>query len=172
MNARKRSLMGEILLNHPPSILWWTALALALVLVLMAFFAFGEYTRKEHVTGQIVLSQQSVKHYSPSTGTVLECLVEDGATVRRGDPLFRVAVDRVIQNRVDVQAAILQGIEARRNSLLTERQLLQRILGEEEATLRRRSRSLSEQLARRSMEQCRHYHRVRRQREAELITRP
>lgn len=145
---RARLGMGEILLNHPPTHWLWTLCAAALIAGVIAFVVLGEYTRKEHVSGQLVLSHQSVKQYAPSVGTIVERLVQDGAAIRQGDPLFRITVDRVIQGRGDVQAAILRGIESRRSDLLIEQQLLQRILSEEESTLRQRIASLREQLER------------------------
>lgn len=96
MGDRRRQGMGEILLNHPPTHWLWTVLALVLVAGVIAFATLSDYTRKEHVTGQVVLSHQSIKQYAPSVGTVVQRMVQDGAPIRKGDPLFRITVDRVI----------------------------------------------------------------------------
>ena len=122
--------------------------ALAIAAAVIAFLALGEYTRKERVVGQLVLSQQSIKQYSPNVGTVSRRLVAEGAIIRRGDPLFRVDIDRIIGDRVDAaQATMLRGIESRRANLLNEQLLTRRVLSEDEATIRRKLKSQREQLA-------------------------
>ena len=148
LEARHRHAMGEILLSRPAGQWLLVFVALAIAAAVIAFLALGEYTRKERVVGQLVLSQQSIKQYAPNVGTVSRLgLVAEGAIIRRGDPLFRVDVDRIIGDRVDAQAAILRGIESRRANLLNEQLLTRRVLSEDEATIRRKLKSQREQLA-------------------------
>jgi membrane fusion protein len=146
MAARHRHAMGEILLHRPRAQWLSVAVALALAAALTCFLTFGEYTRKERVTGQLVLSHQTVKQYAPNVGTVRERMVSEGVAIRRGDPLFRIDVDRVIAGMVDAQGSIRRGIEARRVNLLNEHLLTRRVLSEEEAAIRRKFDSQREQL--------------------------
>jgi membrane fusion protein len=144
---RKRGALGEILLVSPRRHWVWTALMLLCIVVILAFGWLGEYTRKERVTGQLGLTQQAVRQYAPLVGTVVELYVSEGAVVRRGDPLVRISIDRVSQNKGEAQAAILRQIEARRLHLGDEQRLLNQVLQEEQQALGRRSDGLRGQLA-------------------------
>jgi membrane fusion protein len=146
LQARQRGDLGEIFLARQSSHWLWTFLCVVMGAVVILFLAFGEYTRKERVTGQLALSHQSIKQYAPAVGTVVQRYVEEGATILRGEPLYRIYVDRIIQDKGDAQAAILRQIDSRRTRLQSEQVLLQRILREDESTLRLRSNSQQQQI--------------------------
>jgi membrane fusion protein len=139
--------LGEIFLLQPRTHWLWMLAVVLCAAAILAFLFLGEYTRKERVSGQVSLSHQSVRQYSPAAGTVTERYVEEGARIAKGDPLFRIYIDRVSLTKGEAQAAILHQIEERHLRLDTERKLQQQILQEEEATLRRRAHSLGLQIA-------------------------
>jgi hypothetical protein len=104
VEARSRHTMGEILLGGSGWHSAWVLLSVLIAAGVVCLLAFGNYTRKERVAGQLVLSHQSIKQYAPSVGTVLERTVSEGAEIHRGDPLFRIDVNRIIAGKVDAQA--------------------------------------------------------------------
>jgi membrane fusion protein len=143
----RRSGLGEILLAQPNMSWSWAFSAWACAGGILLFMFLGEYTRRERVTGQISLSAQTIKHYSPVPATVAERYVKDGALVEKGAPLLRLYIDRTVSAKGESQAAILSEIAARRQKLFAEQALQGNISTEDVLLLKRRRANFEMQLA-------------------------
>jgi membrane fusion protein len=58
------------------------------------FLTFGHYTRKVHVTGQLVPVAGSIKVVAATGGRITRTYAQDGETVRAGQPLFDLSTER------------------------------------------------------------------------------
>ncbi len=131
--------MGEILLAQPLSTVWLALLSVTIsVTVATALFTVS-YTRKERVTGQLVLDKGLVKIYTPPiSGIVTKKLVKEGDSVSAGQALFIVSTERVSSARGNTQAEILRKIDERKSHIRQERDKQKQVLLRDELTLGQR----------------------------------
>jgi len=120
LSARRSPSYGSILLIRPLSfaVLTWIAAAFALATCL--FLAFGSYTKRTTVAGQLVSDAGLARIYPVQTGFVLERHVVEGQEVKAGDVLFVVSSDRSSLSQGATQAAISTSVRQREASLETE----------------------------------------------------
>ena len=86
--------LGEVLIIRPLSFTFLATFAAAIAAMLLIFLAWGQYTRKARVTGHLVPTQGLIKVYAPQQGIVIERHVQDGQSVRKGDVLFVLYIER------------------------------------------------------------------------------
>lgn len=152
LDARREKALGDVLLVQPlsTSVLALTAVGLAAGLV--AFTFWGEYTRKEHVSGYLVPTSGLIKVYSRETGTIVDKRVVEGQRVSKGDVLFVVSMERPSSESVDTQSAAMAQLEQRRSSLNTEIRQQGDIAEIEDRSLRLRVSSRESELAKLALE--------------------
>ena len=92
--AKKNRWTGQIVLVRPFSLFALTLFAVCLAATLIAFAAFGSYTNKTTVEGQLVPLGGVVRVYAPETGVITDKKVADGDFVRAGDVLFTLSTAR------------------------------------------------------------------------------
>lgn len=146
IDAKQRPLAGEILLARPLSFTFLTLCACVLIVVVVVFFFFAEYTRKERLTGRVVLSQGLVKIYSPVVGTVAERFVVEGQSVKKGTPLFTISVERN-SSMGNTQRAIGREFDRKRESLAVQLSTQKRVFEEEQTSLKKKLADLQGILA-------------------------
>lgn len=108
--AKKNRWTGQIVLVRPFSLFALTLFAVCLAAALIAFAAFGSYTNKTTVEGQLVPLGGVVRVYAPETGVITD-KVADGDFVRTGDVLFTLSTARSdgtgsVQARLAVEAKL------------------------------------------------------------------
>jgi len=145
--AKEQQWLGQILLVRPLSFSFLTAFVVAAASALVLFLVLGEYTNKEHVTGQVALDRGLAKLYSPVAGTVVSRQVKEGDKVSKGQTLFVISAERTSSTKGDAQAAIVQQLESRRRSLQAELIKQDTVLRADEAALRQRIRDSKSELA-------------------------
>ena len=109
--AKKNRWTGQIVLVRPFSLFALTLFAVCLAATLIAFAAFGSYTNKTTVEGQLVPLGGVVRVYAPETGVITDKKVADGDFVRAGDVLFTLSTARSdgtgsVQARLAVEAKL------------------------------------------------------------------
>ncbi len=145
LEHRRNTWLGRIQLVRPVSFSVLTALV-AITAVTTGWFLFhGQYTRKAHVVGVLVPDQGVLRLPSPQAGTVVERRVSEGATVRSGDILFVISVDRSTASG-DSQAAVQASIDARAISLKEASRQSQRLEDEQVAALSRQIADMRREL--------------------------
>jgi membrane fusion protein len=141
---RKRWL-GEILLAQPVSGTFFAVFSLLVVLGLAAALYFVEYTRKERVTGQLILDKGSSKVYAQATGVIASKLFTDGDTVTAGQVLLTINAERSTKLG-DTQDEIARQLAMRKGALEAEKAKQRSITNEEEAALKRRANDVRAEL--------------------------
>lgn len=126
LQARRHSWLGEVVLDQAPSArLLATGLVLACSGVLM-LLAFGDYTRRTRVAGQLVPTQGLATVVAPVAGVVAELNVQEGQRLLSGERLLQVVVPGatrgVANTRASVERSVLSRIEAVRATHWAQRQ--------------------------------------------------
>ena len=112
--------MGQILLTPKASVKWISIAAAAVGLAIILFLAFGSYTRRATITGQLVPQAGVIRVLTPQAGVVLEKLVAEGQLVKKGDVLFVLSSDRIGLDTREIQADIGKQVGERKSSLQAE----------------------------------------------------
>ena len=141
LQAQQTSWIGEIQLVRPLSLALLTGGVALSVLAVGAFLALGEYTRKVHVTGVLVPDRGVIRLVPPQAAVVLERRVAEGASVRAGDVLFVLSLDRAAASG-DTQATVQRTLAERSKSLGDAAQQQQALLASQLAALDRRRSDL------------------------------
>ena len=145
--AHGERLHGEPLFAAPPALRHLCTAAVCAALALLAFGLWGEYTRKEHVTGYLAPTRGLIRIQTPQTGTVLERRVGEGQAVRQGDPLLVITSERASASSRESQAAALGELRLRRDSLQGEQARQAQLDATAAAGLAERARSLDAEIA-------------------------
>ncbi len=88
---RARAAMGTIVLIRPLSTLALTGAALAIAVVLAAYLALAEYSRKAPLQGTLVPASGAIRIVAPRAGLVVDRPVREGERVHAGEVLLRLA---------------------------------------------------------------------------------
>ncbi|WP_165889134.1 HlyD family secretion protein [Mannheimia granulomatis] len=59
------------------------------------FIVFGSYTRREKVVGELVMQAHPIILSAPKSGYISESYIEAHQQVKKGDPLFKITLDRI-----------------------------------------------------------------------------
>lgn len=116
VDAHRHAWLGGMQLIRPLSLSLLTACAVGAAAVVVAYLWIGEYTRKARVPGVLVPDRGVIRLVTPETATVVERTAREGATVRRGDVMFVLSVDRGTATG-DAQASVQRSLAAKERSL-------------------------------------------------------
>lgn len=147
LDGERDKLYGVTLLARPVSLAVLTIAAVLMAAAIIGFMAWGEYTRKEHVTGYLAPSKGLIKVYTPQAGLILERRIAEGQVVERGDVLFVISSERSTDTTREAQAAMLREVRERRDSLKREQAKQAEIDELAVAGLNERMRGLEAELA-------------------------
>jgi membrane fusion protein len=119
LEARRTQPLGAISLAQPLRS-WILALAAGVVaLAVVLFLTVGTYARRSTVPGRLVPSKGLVTVLAPATGVIGQLDHVEGDALRAGQRLAVVITPRATPEGGDTQAALEQGIEQRRNGLVS-----------------------------------------------------
>lgn len=147
--AQAAQWLGSVRLHRPLSFTLVTTAALAMALALVAFTAWGEVNRKARLSGLLVPSQGSLNITAQQSGVLMELSIVEGQTVQAGDVLLALHTEhRSMLNGAlgDTSERAARQIEARQQSLSTERTLRELQRSQREQVLSDRIHSLQAQL--------------------------
>lgn len=147
LQAKREGAFGDIIRIDTPRAWLFVALVLGLAAALAAYGYWGEFTRKTHVRGQLVPSMGHIKVYAPEGGTIIERRVEEGQSVKKGDVVFALSLERNSQTASAANATAIAKLQERRESLLRELDKQGAISATELRTQQERVRGLSAQIA-------------------------
>lgn len=127
IDAKRGDWLGSILIAAPLSRWWVTALACTLAAALLLFLFFGQYTRRESVTGQLVPSAALLTVTAITAGTVTQLHVVDGQAVHAGDVLIEISSEQDSATLGDTHALVGHQLDDQQrrlhDDLLTQRQV-------------------------------------------------
>ena len=147
--AQAAQWLGSVRLHRPLSFTLVTTTALAMALALVAFAAWGEVNRKARLSGLLVPSQGSLNITAQQSGVLMELPILEGQTVQAGDVLLVLNTEHrsLLQGAVgDTSERAALQIEARQQTLTTERTLRELQTRQREQVLADRIRTLQAEL--------------------------
>jgi len=104
------------------------------VVTITLFLFIAQYSRKETAIGYLTPTVGTAKIFVPQRGTVKAVQVEQGSSVREGQPLLTIETDQIAADGIDVNASML-------NTLRSQKALIaENIKGEEQRTGSERDR--------------------------------
>lgn len=143
---RVRGLHGEVLEDRPRAYSLLAVVALAVVLLVIGYAFWGEYTRKERASGYLLPVEGIAPVYPPMRGVVTAQHVREGESVAAGQRLFSITSERSTREFRSAEAASLAHLD-RRRELLGQEQARHHSIGRiDRAALRARLQGLSDEL--------------------------
>lgn len=134
--AKSTQWVGTIVLARPVSARLATLISTVLAIALTLYLLLGEYTRKVHVSGQLMPDAGALKIIAPQFGQISRCFVHEGDSVVAGQVLYELSTER---------NSAYGGIDARIDaSLATRRKMLTQELHLKNQQLAQRKAALSE----------------------------
>ena len=125
---------GDVASLQPLStkvVAWFFATSAAAII---SFLFVAQYSRKETAVGYLTPTAGTAKIFAPQRGTIKAVHVEQGNTVREGQPLLTIETDQIAADGIDVNASML-------NTLRSQKALIaENIKGEEQRTGSERER--------------------------------
>lgn len=130
--------LGEIVLVRPLSFLFLTCAAVGVALVIVCFFVLGHYTQRSTVSGQLAPDIGVLKVYSPQSGIVVQKLVSEGQSIKKGAVLYVISSERQSNSTAGIQATVSQQVAVRQQSLRDEITRMRRLQQEEAGALHKK----------------------------------
>jgi len=116
VEGRRQGWLGSIQLIRPVSFTVLTVFVVTTTVAVVSYLSLGEYTRKARVSGYLVPDSGVIRLVTPQPATVVERHVTEGQSVRQGDVLFVLSLERATLQG-GTQAAVQQSLAARERSL-------------------------------------------------------
>jgi membrane fusion protein len=134
--------LGTVLLE--PRITHWmfASLALLATAAVLGLLFFTSYTRKARVNGWLVPQQGVVRIFAPQAGVVTQLHVREGLKVKKGMPLLAVSTEMQSEALGATRQEIVNRLLKRRNSMVAEKAVQERLFTHQAADLMRRIYSL------------------------------
>lgn len=117
MEARRGEWLGSIIVAAPLSRWLLTVLALVLAIAIVLLLCFGEYTRRETVSGQLVPRAGLLNVAAPSVGTITRLHVHNGQQVQAGEALLELSSRQDSAMLGDTHALVARQLEIQRAGL-------------------------------------------------------
>ena len=147
--AQAAQWLGSVRLHRPLSYTLVTGAALVMALALVAFAAWGEVNRKARLSGLLVPSQGSLNITAQQSGVLIELPIAEGQSVKAGEVLLVLNTERqsMLHGAMgDTSDRAAQQIDARLQTLTTERTLRELQTRQREQVLTDRIRTLQAEL--------------------------
>jgi membrane fusion protein len=106
LNAQQTKWLGDIVMIRPLSFAYLTAVAGIIALIVVSFLAWGTYTKRSTVSGQLIPDTGLVKVFVPQPSIVLEKHVVEGQQVKQDEVLYVLSSERQSSTLGNTQEAI------------------------------------------------------------------
>jgi membrane fusion protein len=111
----------------------FAGVAAAAIVVMTLLLAFGHYTRHARVSGWLVPDRGLLQVFAPQSGLITEVAVKEGQSVMKGDRLLSISAELHSASLGDTRGEIVRRLRERRDSLVAQREELDR-LSKQQAT--------------------------------------
>ena len=111
LRKHHRRLLGDVTLTQPLPLTITTGFLTVVVLILIVFLTFAQYSRKEQVTGYISPEHGVVRLHAPKGGVVVRLHVDEGDLVSAGSPLVTIDAERITGSGISVIEEMLVSID-------------------------------------------------------------
>lgn len=146
VDGQRQTWLGGVQLVRPLSMTLLTVFTVSVAALVIGYLFVGEYTRKAHVSGVLVPDVGLIRLLPPEAATVVATHAREGQTVRQGDVLFELSVDRATLAG-DTQAAVQQSLAERERSLQASLRQQEQLLQAQRTGLDRRLADMRRELA-------------------------
>jgi membrane fusion protein len=136
---RQTQWLGTVLLATRISHRLFAIFALLTAAAVLSLLFFATYTRKARINGWLVPQQGLVRIFAPQSAVVTQLYVHEGDEVREGAPLLELSTELRSKTMGATEEEIAHRLILRRDSLIGERGLQQRLFEQN-------SRDMSERL--------------------------
>ena len=144
---RQAQWLGSVLLEPRVSQRVFVWVAATLAFAVLALLLLGSYTRKERINGWLMPEQGIVRVFAPQQAVVARIDVHDGARVAKGAPLVVLSTELQSGTIGATREQIVRRITSRRDSIVTEQLLQQRLFDQQADGLRKRLDTLTTEQA-------------------------
>ena len=130
---KRERLWGDVIVVQPLSFSVLSIVITIIVALIIALLVWGNYARRETVSGYLVPNAGLAKVYARDTGIVSKTLVNEGDFVEIGAKLLTVSTGRATEEASDLDAAIIEELNKTQSDLeakLEEQQLLSSVENE------------------------------------------
>ncbi len=121
LEERRTQWLGTVLLEPRVSHRIAARVAVFSALAVIAILVFGNYTRKERISGWLVPDKGIVRVLAPGNGIVTDLAVKEGERVAKGRPLVTVSSEVRTETIGATGEEIVRKLSARRSTLLSQR---------------------------------------------------
>jgi len=146
VEAQSQQWLGRVQLVRPLALSVVTGGVVLVALALAAFLALAEYTRKASVAGVLVPDRGLIRIVPAASGTVVERRAAEGQSVKAGDVLFVLALERPTLD-AGAQAQVQRSLDERQRSLKDAARQQQLLVESQQAALDRRLQALELEVA-------------------------
>ena len=146
VQAQSQQWLGGVQLVRPLALSWITVGVVLVAVAAGSYLSLATYTRKASAGGILAPDVGLIRLIPSASGTVLERRVSDGQSVREGDVMFLLAVERPLLATA-AQAQVRRSLEDRRRSLAEATRTQRALTEERRAALASRLRALESQQA-------------------------
>lgn len=140
--AQGQQWLGRVQVAQPLSVSVMTVGVAAMAIALALFLALAHYTRKATVDGVLLPDRGLIRVVPAAGGTVLERMAEEGRSVKAGDVLFVLGVERTTLES-GTRTQVERSLEQRQRSLEDAARQQAALLGTRQAALKRRLDALA-----------------------------
>ena len=116
-NNKNNNWLGEALLIQPLSFYLITGALVAVVSAALVYLFFGDYTRKEHVSGYLVPDKGVIRIVPTQPGFYSKILVKNGDLVDRGSPVAVVNAQSTTDAGENVELLLLKELQLERANI-------------------------------------------------------
>ena len=144
--------LGKVLITSPISHAVFAGSAIVAASSIVALLFFGDYTRKERITGWLVPEHGLVQVYTPQSGVISQMSVQEGSNVQTGDRLLIVSTELQSEALGATRFEIVRRLQRRRDSLKSEQKLITQLYKQQLKSLNSRITASLDELGHRERE--------------------
>lgn len=152
ISEQQTRFLGTVLLAPKISHSLFALFAALAATALLGLLFFGEYTRKERISGWLVPERGLIRIFAPEAAVVTELKVKDGDMVARGLPLLTLSTERQSSALGATQEEIVRRLTSRRDSMLAEREMRAQLDRDEVTSLTQRLAAIGDEQGHRRQE--------------------
>jgi membrane fusion protein len=151
LEHRQQAWLGGIQLIRPLSLSVLCGFVLAVVAALATYLSIGQYTHKARVAGYLVPDRGVIRLLATQAATVFERHASEGQSVREGEVLYVLSVDRATLAG-DAETMVKESLDARQRSLRDASQQNTQLLHAQRAAIEQRLADMRSESAQMSAE--------------------
>ena len=144
--------LGRVLLARSIPYTIFALFGLLAATGVLALLFFGDYTRKERISGWLIPQQGMVQVFSPTAGYIAEMRVDEGSEVEAGDTLMIVSTELSSEALGGTQQEVIRRLQLRRASLQSDQKLTEQLFEQRRSDLEVRVAAAAEELEHRERE--------------------